>query len=100
MDSNDSATLLLPHGIDLQSGLVPSTDGRRVAYAVRDGNRMRAEVNGHPSRWFDAVSGIMVGNETVAFVGCQRGQYVVSFNDREGEFWDDIGKTSPTISPD
>lgn len=96
--TTESGTFAIPITTDARIGLVASPDSKRLAYAVHTRGRMRVEVNGRACPRFDAVSGVTLGNSSLAYAAARGGRRFVVFNDREHDSWDDIGESSPTIS--
>jgi len=90
----------LPNGVSPEIGLVVSPDSRHVAYAVRDAQGMHVELDGRPFRRYDRVFGLELANAALAYGAAREGRMFVVFNEREDEVWDDIGRSSPVISPD
>jgi hypothetical protein len=91
----------LPSGA---SSVLCSPDGRRVAYAVKNGNKHRVEVDGiaigEPD--YDFVSGIRFSDDSsrIAFVAFRALRATAVCDGTEHEWWDDISRMTPVITPD
>ena len=94
-------SFILPGGTS-RSSLVPSPDSTKLAYIVVASRGHHVEVNGRSEPTFDAVAGLAFSPDSraVAYAGCRGGRWFALFGGREYGPYDDIGKTSPLVSPD
>lgn len=90
----------LPDRVSSDIGLIVSPDSRRVAYGVQDRHGMHIELDGRQSRGYEQVFGLQLTDEGLAYCASRGRRMFVVFNEQEHDGWDDIGKSSPTISPD
>ncbi|MCX6593146.1 MAG: CHAT domain-containing protein [Acidobacteria bacterium] len=90
----------LPPHVNTDIGLVVAPDCRHVACGVRDGRGMHVELNGRSLPSHDSVFGVYLANEALAYGASRLGRRFVVFNEQEQGTWDDIGRSSPVVSPD
>jgi len=95
------ADFVMPEGADPAS-TIPSPDATRVAYAVRGAPGHRVEINGEPGPTCVAVSGLTFSPDSsaVAYKAQRdRSLFIVSASAEWGPY-EEVGVTSPVISPD